>query len=296
MKTLTIVKKEYQRVGYDENDIEPIEYVEVKASYNENGQILQEERFDADGMLNTLTINAYNENKLLSQTEQFDQDHILLQKSVYHYNEKQLLVKQGNFFGEDDNEYITQYVYDDEDHLIRIEMYADGELDFIEKEMTYENGVLVKEVENDDYGNTVNIHYYTYGDKGLLIKHVRDEIQNKDRRTYEYTYNDQGNCIKELVYDYGNALISKIYRQYNEHGKLIETEEEDLDNYRKITMEYDQDLVVKNSLLNKEGNLLGWAEYTYDDQHKENSSKEFIQDEIQPEHFRLLRETRYERE
>lgn len=71
--------------------------------------------------------------------------------------------------------------------------------------------------------------------------------------------------------------------------------EEDLDNYRKITMEYDGDLVVKNSLFNKEDQLQGWAEYTYDETGKENCSREFIQDEVKPENFRQIRETRYER-
>ena len=74
MKTLTISKKEYQRVGYDENDIEPIEFVEVKAEYNEAGQITREERYDADGNINTLTVNQYDEQHRLVQSEQFDQD------------------------------------------------------------------------------------------------------------------------------------------------------------------------------------------------------------------------------
>ena len=296
MKTLQIIKKEYQRVGYDENDIEPVEYTEVKAAYNEQGQIVREERFDPDGNLNTLTVNTYNANNLLEQSEQFDMDEILLQKVKNYYDENQQLMRQGNFFGEDDTEYITQYVYDEDGNLLRLEMYCDGELDYVEKEMEYADGLLVKETENDDYGNTVNVHTYKYNDKGLLVQHVRDEVQNKDRRTYEYTYDENDNCVKELVYDYGNSLIAKVYRQYNENNKLVGIVEEDLDNYRKITMEYDGDLVIKNSLFTKDGQLLGWAEYTYDDDKKENAAREYIQDEVKPDDFRLLRETRYIRE
>ena len=161
--------------------------------------------------------------------------------------------------------------------------------------MHYQNGRLIKEFENDDYGKTMNIHTYEYNEKGLVSKYIRDEVQNKDRRTYEYTYDDKNNCVKELVYDYENKLIAKTYRTYNENNQMTETETEDLDNYRKITLEYEGDRVVKNSLLNKKDELQGWAEYTYDENGKENSAKEFIQDEVQPDHFRLLRETRYER-
>ncbi len=296
MKTLKIIKKEYQRIGYNENDIQPVEYLEVSAQYNDHGQIVQEERFDPDGNLNTLTINVYNENNLLQQMEQFDMDHILLQKTVCEYNENQLLQKENNTFGSDEQVYVTRYIYDDEGNLLRREMYVDEKLDYVENLYEYSNGLLVKEVENDEYGKELNVHHYTYNEKGLLTQHVRDEVQNKDRRTYEYTYDDNDNCVKELVYDYDNALIAKIYRQYNEDNKLTETIEEDLDHYRKITLEYDGDLVVKNSIFNKEGQLQAWAEYSYNADGKENCSREFIQDEMQPDHFRQIRETRYERE
>ena len=70
MKSLKIIKKEYQRVGYDAQDIEPVEYTEVFAEYNENGQITKESRYEPDGTLNTLTINTYNEKGELDQAEQ----------------------------------------------------------------------------------------------------------------------------------------------------------------------------------------------------------------------------------
>lgn len=293
MKTLQILKKEYQRIGYNENDIQPVEYVEVKAEYNEAGQITREERYDSEGTINTLTLNQYNDLHQLVESEQYDQDNILLQRTLNFY-EGDVLVKQSNFFGDGDIEYVTHYVYDSEGNLLRHEMYDDGELDYVEKEMEYRNGQLVKETENDDYGNALNIHTYEYNDRGLVSKHICDEVQNKDRRTYEFSYDENGNCIKELVYDYSNMLIAKVYRKYNDQNQLLETESEDLDNYRKITMEYEGDRVIKNSLINKEGQLMGWAEYTYDNG-KENSSREFIQDEVLPDHFRLLRETIYKR-
>ena len=295
MKYFKIYKKEYQRTGYDENDITVCEYMEVNTELNDHNQILREERYDSDGELNTLTINTYNDQLLLIQMEQYDGDQILLQKSINYYNDKQQLVQQSNFFGEDPNEYVTQYVYDEDGNLLRVEMYDDDELDYVEKYMEYENGILVKESENDDYGRTLYVSQYAYDDNGLLSKHIRDEIQNKDRRTYEYQYDDNGNCVKELVYDYGNSLIAKIYRTYNEHNRLVLTEDEDLDNYRQIKMEYEGDKVVKNTILRKDGTIVGWAEYEYDDNGKERLAREYVPDEVDSSKFRLMRETRFER-
>ena len=96
MKSLKITKKEYQRVGYDAQDIEPVEYTEGYAEYDDNGHILREERYEPDGTLNTLTVNTYNENGELVQTEQYDQDDILLQKTVNKYDENQRLASQSN--------------------------------------------------------------------------------------------------------------------------------------------------------------------------------------------------------
>ena len=99
MKSLKIIKKEYQRVGYDAQDIEPVEYMEGYAEYDDNGLLLREERYEPDGSLNTLTVNTYDEKGNLVQTEQYDQDHILLQKSVNQYDENGLLVAQSNYSG-----------------------------------------------------------------------------------------------------------------------------------------------------------------------------------------------------
>ena len=96
MKSLKIIKKEYQRVGYDAQDIEPVEYTEGFAEYDDNGLLLREERYEPDGTLNTLTVNVYNEHGDLVQTEQFDQDDILLQKTVNKYDDGKRLVEQSN--------------------------------------------------------------------------------------------------------------------------------------------------------------------------------------------------------
>ena len=97
MKSLKIIKKEYQRVGYDAQDIEPMEYTEGYAEYDDRGLLLREDRYEPDGSLNTLTVNTYNDHGDLVQTEQFDQDNILLQKTVNQYDDNRRLAEQSNY-------------------------------------------------------------------------------------------------------------------------------------------------------------------------------------------------------
>lgn len=295
MKSLKIIKKEYQRVGYDAQDIEPVEYTEGFAEYDDNGLLLREERYEPDGTLNTLTVNVYNEHGDLVQTEQFDQDDILLQKTVNKYDDGKRLVEQSNYYGDASDEYVTKFYYDGDDNVVKQEVYVNGKLDYVEKTSTFKNGRPETVTENDDYGNPMYIHHYEYDEKGQVKVYVRDEVQNNDRRTYEFSYNEHGDRVKDLIYNYDMTLIAKVIRSFDEQNRQIEIVEEDLDTYRRITMEYDGDKVVKNTMFNKEGGITGWAEYEYADDGRQSMAREFIHDEVEPENFRMLRETFYVR-
>lgn len=294
MSTLKIIKKEYHRTGYDKNDVEPVEYMEVSALYDDHNQLVREERYEPDGTLNTLTVNQYNDRQQLIVSEQFDQDNTLLQKTTNTY-EGDLLICQSYSFGEDTTEYLTKHVYDEHGMEIRREAFVDGKLDYVENVKEYDNGLLSRELENDDYGKTMYEHLYKYNDLGQVVQYVRNEVQNKDRRSYDYEYDVRGNRVKELIYDYDNMLIAKKYNTYDEEGRLVMVEEEDLDNYRKVKLEYEGNLVVKNYLYERDDKLVGWAEYGYDDNGKEVSATEYIRDEVDPESHRLLRVTHFER-
>ena len=296
MKSLKINKKEYQRVGYDAQDIEPVEYTEVLAEYNEQGQITRESRFEPDGTLNTLTINSYNDNNELVQAEQYDQDDILLQKTVNQYDDKHRLVMQTNYYGDASDEYVTKFYYSEDDLLESQAVFLNGKLDYVEKSVSYKDKRPETVTENDDYGNPLYIHHYQYDEKGQVSVYTRDEVQSNDRRTYEFTYNEHGDRTKDLIYNYDMKLIAKVIRTFDEEGHQIENVEEDLDSYRRITLQYEGDLVTKNTMYNKAGEITGWSEYEYDENGKESMSREFIHDEVEPQNFRLFRETTYIRE
>lgn len=295
MKSLKIIKKEYQRVGYDAQDIEPVEYTEGYAEYDDNGLLLREERYEPDGSLNTLTVNTYDEKGNLAQTEQYDQDHILLQKTVNQYDESGLLVAQSNYYGDASDEYVTKFDYDGDNNVVKQEVYVNGKLDYVEKTTIYKDGRPETVTENDDYGNVMYVHHYQYDEKGQVAVYSRDEVQNNDRRTYEFTYNEHGDRVKDLIYNYDMTLIAKVIRTFDEVGHQTEIVEEDLDSYRRIAMEYDGDRVVKNTMFNKAGEITGWAEYEYADDGRQSMAREFIHDEVEPENFRMLRETVYVR-
>lgn len=295
MKILKIEKKEHHRTGYDAKDIEIVEFTELVADYDDNGLLLREERFNHDGTRNTLTLNTYN-GQNLTMSEQYDMDDILLQKTENEYDEQGRLAVQTNYFGDASDKYTSKYVYDDEGNLLRVEAYVNGEFDYVERTFTYAGDRKTSEIENDENGEALYSNSYQYNEKGEVISYTRDEVQNKDRRVYEFQYNEGGDRVKDLVYDYGMKLIAKVNRDFDGQHRLLGYVEEDLDNYREVKMEYQGDLVVKNSILDREGKVVSWAEYEYDETGKEVRSTEFARDEVNPENFRTISETTYVRQ
>lgn len=292
---MKIEKKEHHRTGYDAKDIEIVEFTELVADYDDNGLLLREERFNHDGTRNTLTLNTYN-GQNLTMFEQYDMDDILLQKTENEYDEQGRLAVQTNYFGDASDKYTSKYVYDDEGNLLRVEAYVNGEFDYVERAFTYAGGRKTSEIENDENGEALYSNSYQYNEKGEVISYTRDEVQNKDRRVYEFQYNEGGDRVKDLVYDYGMKLIAKVNRDFDGQHRLLGYVEEDLDNYREVKMEYQGDLVVKNSILDREGKVVSWAEYEYDETGKEVRSTEFARDEVNPENFRTISETTYVRQ
>lgn len=296
MSTLKIFKKEYQRTGYDVNDIEIYEYTELIAKYDERGLLTKEVRYDSDGEINTLTLNSYDDKGLLIQTEQYDHDNVLLQKTVVDYNENGEPKNETNYYGDASDEFVTVYQYSSDNNTLNQTVYHNGELDYVEKITTFSNGRIDTVTENDDYDNPMYISKYQYDEKGRVSVLTRDEVQNKDRRTYEFTYDENDNRIKDLVYDYDMKLIAKIVRIFDENSRMLEYTEEDLDSYRNIKIEYSGDLVLKNTIFDKDGDVLNQTEFEYDENGKETLARDFIQDEFNPGNLRLLRETFYVRE
>ena len=74
------------------------------------------------------------------------------------------------------------------------------------------------------------------------------EVLEKDKRTYDYEYDERNNRVKELIYNYNDELISKSYTKYNDENRVVEVEEEDLNQYKLTQYQYD---VIKVSILDK---------------------------------------------
>ena len=283
------------RVSFEKNNIETQKFTESIIQYNEAGKIVREEQYLMENELDYIIINEYNEKGELTSTSQYNGEQLLVQQNDFFYNEAGILIKQDSYYGENTIAYTQKFVYED-GLLIKQDIYEKEQFIFTEKDFLYnEQNLVEREVEYDEDGEPFYVTTFEYDENGLLIKKVREEIVEKDLRTYEYDYDEHKNKTKELIYNYEGMLIAKTYYVYNEEGKLLEKEDEDLDHYQKINYTYYGKNLSKIETFNSDNKIISWTEYTYDENDLALSLIHYGVDEMNDKDYRIRMEYHYER-
>lgn len=290
---LTIYLKQYERVGYAQEDIKLNEYKEAEILYNDQQQLLEETHFSSDNQLVSKITNQYDAQNRLISTSMYDEENLLIRRTIYAYNDEGDLCKKEEFYGEDNEmAYTSEFVYNE--HKILLQKACDGDDSYIEKSYRYEGDNLIEQIDYDDFGEKQYIHQYTYNDAGEVTSYIRNEVQAKDRRTFLYEYNN-GKKIKELVYNYSDTLIAAKYWSYSDQGLLLEIEEEDLDSYQKLVYHYEEERVIAVEKLDKSGKTIEKTEFFIDDKGQDSKAINYALDEVNPSELRLVSEIIYER-
>lgn len=286
---IKIQKINHLRVGYGKDDISLEDYTESILSLDKSGNILKEERFSPDASFESLVLNEYNDQNILISSKEYDEENNLIHQVTYLYDDKKLL-QQTTLYGEDCPQYVTRFVYEG-DLLIKQEAYVEDDFESVEKTFQYnEKQLLTKEVHYDDDGRTQYIYEYDYQPDGLLEKMVKIEVLEKDKRTYEYTYDNAGNRVKILVYNYQEQLIAKTYQKFTDDNLLFESEEEDLNSYKKTVYQREGNLLMKVSIYGRNDELQSWMDFEYDESGRNTKMVNYIKDETDEESYRILYE------
>lgn len=295
MGKLTIHTTNYLRSGYEENDITAEDYISAIAIFDEQGNLISENTYNADTTLQSAVTTSFNENHQPLVVNNYDGEGQLCERVTNVYEDNRL-VEQKVCYGEDMPEYSTRLVYEN-DLLVRRDCYDEDEFSYTERKLSYnDKAQLVKDVEFDEDGNEMYVVVNEYDEEGRLIARTRDEVQQHDRRSVNFEYDERGNKIKDLIYNYDEALIAKIYSRYDEENRLVELEEEDLDHYRLTKYEYEGKNPVKISMYDKEGKILNWVAYTYDNHGRVLTQEAYANDEVNPSVCRLVSHVSYTRE
>lgn len=174
------------------------------------------------------------------------------------YNDNNLLVQYIETHKDNNNQRITDYVYDENGRLIK-EKVSNGTV----REYTYdENGNLIKEIETDSDGD-IFTYEYIYDETGALIKKLR-MYPSGSVYFYEYCYDENKNLIEEIK-GQNDSITERIEYIYDEKGNVIEKYH---NANKSVTKEYVYDengRVIKETEILSAHGLNYYKEYTYDE-------------------------------
>lgn len=296
MPKLTIHTINYLRTGYQENDITPEDYVEAIMEYDDKGNVISENHYNADATISSATTTEYDEKNRPVEVRQYDGDGYLCECVVTLYNEDGQIQEQRMNYGEGMPVYVTRYVYEN-GVLVRRDCYDEDGFTYTEKTLSYDECKRVSvETDFDEDGRKLYIAANKYNEAGQLVECIRDEVQLHDRRTYAYEYDAEGNKTKDLIYNYDLSLIAKVYYTYNDNYQLLSQEEEDLDNYKMTKYTYEGNNLMKIAVYTKDESLVSWVDYQYDENGRVLVQEAYACDEVNPSEHRLMVHTDYIRE
>lgn len=247
-------------------------YTSSYREYDENQNVILEQDFSTDGILETFNKYSYNEHNQLVETLYLDENEEVLESHKFFY-ENNKLIKEHVYYGA--NEYeeegdfydIIEYHYNDENQLIhKLSKDSDGEFNSEKKYFYQDKNKIREEIYGENHKLEVEL-IFKYDENGNIINEIRHDHIEDVKNTLEHHYNEKNLKTASLVYNNYNDLISKSLFEYNEKNQLEKTIEETRDSYVVKAYEIDEnDFIITENYYNKEGDLMQYKVYTYENE------------------------------
>lgn len=161
----------------------------------------------------------------------------LTEQATRTYDEKGRLLTETRHYLEGGTD-TTYFEYEGDNLVSRLVVDSDG--DEGEKQIwEYKDGQLVREVQYNMFGNIELERVPDYDENGLLTD-ITETSYRDDQPQKTFTFFDEhGRMITEKHYDSKERLVARTTVQYNENGKPIRFEEENVRGKKITTLGYD---------------------------------------------------------
>ena len=240
------------------------EHLESNIEMNENGDVVLEEKFAADGELEERNTYAFNsKGKLLEHSLLYAAEDATEKRVLTRDDDGKLLVET-KYYGGDAGEH-TEYVYNAQGEPIERKNF-DEEGTFISRDVfTYdEKGGLTEQVTKDDKDQITSRTTFTSRDDKTIEQCEYDGSEKLISRTVA-KFNDAGKEVSSVQTTPDGKLISSIVSIYDDRGNLLERQYKDF--YSKtVRYQYDdQNRCTMQELFDGNGVLLRKNMYEFDE-------------------------------
>ena len=241
--------------------------------YDENDNLIKEERYLQDGTLDYYTLYGYDENGNETSREFYLGDGTPDGITISEYNESGDIIKVTYTF--DDYENIIKYEYDEYGNLIKYDSLDNDGYGYVYQYEYDENGNLVKQSYEDSTG-ALEIMENEYDENGNLIKYSYDSLSAENHLVGYEKYSENGRLTETWIkFSNGNQLFHEYYadgvtckrqthielggtktvKEFDESGRIVKETLTYADNSESI-LEFDEnENVIKKTEIDPDGNV-----------------------------------------
>lgn len=231
IKTIAQYKEDFVPEGLNSDKILENRYLYSRTKYDESGNVIEDERFDAQGNPEEMEVKFYDDEGRLTESKSILHGEVAEHKS-YEYEDGKL-----------NREYV-HYVdgakdtveYDYEDGVLKKKLFYDEDQE-LEKSVFFEREQdRLSEITKDEDGGVIEEKHQNYDNNLLVEESYTDHFSGTSYRV-KYSYDDSGREKASQRYDSEGGLLESVEKTYDEDGNLIRLE--DVENQRVVVMEYD---------------------------------------------------------
>lgn len=244
-------------------EVETHAYRSEHVTFNDKGDVLTEESWDFQGQLNERYTREYDGEGRLSKVC-LHQDGIgVAEERELEYGDNQKLVGEILKY-QDGSISKTTYNYDDSGNRTSVLCQdEDGEEEFRE-EMEYDKDGNRLGHKRYDYGELSWAKGWEYDGDGNVVKTMETD-EHGDSVERNYTIGKEGEILEEREYREGK-LVAVRQQSFDKNGNIVRILNEDTGSFEKVVFSYDQ---AGNQVLqegfNREGEKLHRVEREYDE-------------------------------
>ena len=273
VKSISVIEYNYENINWNELDF-------INAQFDENDNMIFEDRFDAENNLQYSYEYIYDVNGYMVEVngKRNREGETIYYNYIYDYDQRGNQIKgtgydvDGNIisiysaeYDENDNlvrkdEWISEYpgsmyeaMYDEKNNLISESRYIAYEYKGEQKyQFEYRNEFVYDErnnvIEETTYGDEEAFsfnHIYEYDENDNLIKALDVDIKGNVLSTYEAWYDDNGNMIEFKMFDKSGKLTAHNKAEYK-GTKMI----------KEIDCLGNEETVISSAVYNENGDLI----------------------------------------
>jgi len=237
IKSITLFKYDFinQKRSGEESDEKgnKFSYTEL----DEKGNLLVEIKYNPQGEVEEKYLYTFDNQGNLTEEISYLSDDEIAEHKTYEYEPEGKLMKAFKHYA-DGSKDIILYDYDIHGNLSS-KTTTDSENEIEAKEiLEWENKSLVKK-EVYEFDELVSKETNAFDEKGNRIENSKWTPDEGTTRS-EYFYNDKGDLFKQLIYNKDDKLVAKTIYSYNEHGKVVEMNDESIRSKSNTTILYDE--------------------------------------------------------